>query len=236
MSSILSRSHEQLISAEKVRFLNSKIADCRGRKSLFKIVYTFLLRKPGHKLPHPVPLDELVKRFGKFFVQKIENIRAGLEAAGPPCQPDQHMQAGALTSFADVSEADVASLLKSFPVKSSLRDSIPTFLLLEFADLLLHLITKIINLSLSSGVFPDRMMLALVTPVLKKSDLDSNVLSNYRPVSNLSFLSKLVERVVLKQLAFHLESENLMVPFHSAYHKNHSTETALLKIVNYLLL
>jgi hypothetical protein len=100
------------------------------------------------------------------------------------------------------------------------------------ADLLLHPITRIINLSLSSGVFPDEMKLALLFPVLKKSELDSKVLSNYRPVSNLSFLSKLVERVVVKQLTFHPESENLMVPVHSAYRSNHSTETALLKIVN----
>jgi hypothetical protein len=50
-------------------------------------------------------------------VQEIENISAGLEAAGQPCQPDQHTQAGALTSFANVSVADVASLLKSCPLK-----------------------------------------------------------------------------------------------------------------------
>jgi hypothetical protein len=157
---------KQLISAVYFgAFLNSKIADCRGRKSLFKIVDTFLLKKPGRKLLHHVTLDELVKRFSEFFVQKIENIRAVLEAAGPPCQPDQHTQAGALTSFASVSVADVASFLKSCPVKSSLRDPIPTFFLLEFADLLLHPITKIINLSLSPGVFPDEMKLALVTPV-----------------------------------------------------------------------
>jgi hypothetical protein len=117
---------KQLISAEKVRFLNSKIY-CRGRKSFFKIVDTFLLKKPGHKLPHHVTLDEIVERFSEFFVQKIENIRAGLEAARPPCQPDQHTQAGALTSFASVSVADVSSLLKSCRVKSLLRDPIPTF-------------------------------------------------------------------------------------------------------------
>ncbi len=50
-------------------------------------------------------------------MQEIENISAGLEAAGQPCQPDQHTQAGALTSFANVSVADVASLLKSCPLK-----------------------------------------------------------------------------------------------------------------------
>jgi hypothetical protein len=106
-----SRDHmKQLISAEKVRFLNSKIADCRRRKSLFKIVYTFLLKKPGHKLPHPVPLDELVKRFGKFFVQKIENIRAGLEAAGPP--PDSaNIVSSDLHTFCDVSEEAYAAVV-----------------------------------------------------------------------------------------------------------------------------
>ncbi len=53
---------------------------------------------------------------------------------------------------------------------------------------------------LSSGIFPCKMKLAFVTLLLKKSNLDPNELSNYRPVSNLSFLSKLVERVRVKQL------------------------------------
>ncbi len=74
--------------------------------------------------------------------------------------------------------------------------------------------------------------MALVTHLLKKKDLDLDVLSNYRPISNLSFLSKLLERVVLDQLIKHLESESLYIPTQSAFRRSHSTETALLCVFN----
>jgi len=77
---------------------------------------------------------------------------------------------------------------------------------------------------------------ALVIPLLKKSSLDPDVLDNYRPISLLPFLSKLLERVVLSKLLDHLNKNNLFVPVQSAYRSGHSTETALLKIFNDLLL
>jgi hypothetical protein len=79
------------------------------------------------------------------------------------------------------------------------------------------------------------MKVALITPLLKKHGLDSDALSNYRPVSLLSFLSKLLERVAAKQLVAHLESQSLFASVQSACRAAHSTETALLKVLNDLL-
>ena len=88
------------------------------------------------------------------------------------------------------------------------------------------------NCSLSEGAVPDGFKSAVVTPLIKKSSLSKDDLKNYRPVSGLSFISKLVERVVASQLSRHVSLHGLENENQSAYRRGHSTETALLSIKN----
>ena len=70
---------------------------------------------------------------------------------------------------------------------------------------------------------------------IKNKNLDKNLLKNYRPISNLPFLSKILEKVVLHKLLSHLQENNLSNPFQSAYRAGCSTETVSLRIVNDIL-
>jgi hypothetical protein len=91
------------------------------------------------------------------------------------------------------------------------------------------------NLSLSEGTFPDLFKVSQVTPLLKKPSLDKEILSNYRPISNLSFLSKLAEKIVKNRLVEHLSSHSMLNAHQSAYIKAHSTETVLLSLHDHLI-
>ena len=112
--------------------------------------------------------------------------------------------------------------------KTCCLDPIPTKLVLDCLDILLPVITKIINYSLEHGVFPSVWKNILVFSLLKKYGLEP-IFKNYRPVSNLQFISKLTESAVAKQLQHHINMNNLFPSLQSSYRKFHSTESALLK-------
>ena len=120
-------------------------------------------------------------------------------------------------------------------MKSCELNPIPTTLLYDNLDILLLTITNIINTSLTTGIVPCGLKTATVKRLLKKPSLDKNLLKNYHPISNLSFLSKILEKVILHKLFAHLQANNLSNPFQSAYRVGHSTETVLLHVVNDIL-
>ena len=113
-------------------------------------------------------------------------------------------------------------------------DIIPMGILKQILEVCLPVITQIVNLSLTQGEFCKSWKVAVIKPLLKKPGL--NLISkNYRPISNLPFISKVVEKCMLKQLIEHCEDHKLLPDFQSAYRKNYSTESSLIRLTNDIL-
>ena len=105
----------------------------------------------------------------------------------------------------------------------------------QHAECLVPIITSIVNMSLADGVFPDQFKTAHVCSLIKKYTLDCNALKNYRPESNLPYISKIVEMVVAARLQKHLQDNQLYEPMQSAYRPAHSNEAAPVRVTNDLL-
>ena len=219
----------------KSQFLKGKIQDNHNNpQNLWRVLGNVLL--PAKILPSIKPPQLLADRFVEFFTEKIEKIRstftasANLQHITPDSPPPM------FSTFSTVTKDQVTKVITNSPSKSCSLDPWPTFLVLDYLDILITPITAIINAFLEQGKCPNFFKQAHITPILKKPSLDKEVVKNYRPVSNLNFISKILERVVAVQLQSQLEEAGLMTAFQSAYRKHHSTESALHNIQNDILL
>ncbi len=222
----------RLMSKSKKAYYSRIIDDHSSNpRSLWKAFNRLLFRQPKRLLPESTSLANLAEGFGTFFADKISRIRSSFTVPHVSCPPQLPVPV-TLSSFPLVSDSEVRKLIESAPVKSCDLDPIPTQLLKSCVDVLLVPITRLLNMSLSEGICPSALKIAHVSPLLKKPTLCKDDMKNYRPVSNLSFISKLLERVVATRINAHIDRSHTNNPFQSAYKKHHSTETALLRIHN----
>ena len=137
--------------------------------------------------------------------------------------------------FQLITEEMLLKFMKSMSQKFCALDPIPVWLLVECFDELKTVILFIVNSSLENGKFPTRCKVALVRPTIKSKSADPDNLASFRPVSNISFLSKLLEKVGATQFNLHLEGQNLHCPVQSGYRPRHSCETLMIKMMNDIL-
>ena len=233
--------HNLMDMAERI-FYRNKLQDNRND---FKAIYCICNGLLGCTRDLPLsPCEskqELANRFANFFSSKIKKIHSILDETnkslveGGLQVPSEKQTDHRLECFARVSENEVTSLINKSPNKACELDPIPTNLLKQVLEETTPVILSIINKSLQQGVFPDDMKEAFLRPLLKSPKLELQD-QNYRPVSNLSFCSKTIKRVAANQIVDYIEKNNLMEPNQSAYKRNHSTETTLLKVKSDILL
>ena len=174
--------------------------------------------------------QELGDQFAEYFIDTIQKIRNNLNSYDR-YHVDEAVQAPTLGEFVPLREDEVTKVIMSMASKSCEIDPVPTNLLKEILPQVVKPITKIINTSLELGVFACQWKVAIVKPLLKKIGLEL-ITSNYQPVSNLSFLSKVLERCVVIQYTAHCDVTNLLPGYQLAYRRNYSFKTASIKITN----
>ena len=205
----------------KNQYLVREFSDCRNDpRRQWKLLNKLLGRNTT-----PTPLKADVSSLTNFF---------GSVVSDPERPPSLQIPQGPrqLTSFANftpVTTTEVSKLLKKIsPFKSTGSDELPPLPLKICAEELAGPLCLIFNESLSLGSFPDIYKVASVFPLFKKGNPECP--SNYRPISLLPIVSKLLEKIVLHQLQRYINTHpelNILPPQQFAYRSDHSTEDAL---------
>ena len=171
----------------------------------------------------------------RYFDDKVAGVRCAIAGAHSPSFTPC-LFGCTLRLFSSISAVDVEKLVQSLTDKQCLSDPLPSWLLKTFVDVLAPFLCRLLNVCLQHGIVPSRLKSGYITPRLKKADLDASDVKSHRPISNLSVLSKLLERLVAQQLVKYLMDNRLLPDLQSAYRAFHSTETALLKVLSDMLL
>ena len=224
---------------KKKSYYATKLDECKGNtKSLFALLNKLVGKKHEAVLPSHESTIQLAERFKFYFKDKITKIRKCFSKTNyhhqNSCFPIGHTP---LTTFEHATEEEITKIIKSHGINCSPGDPVPLLLLKNNLNLFIPIWTDLVNLSLDQGSI-ECLKSAILIPLIKELDelVDTEVLKNYRPVSNLLFLSKLIERVVAIRLESHMNTNNLHSDKQYGYKKGHSTEMLLIKVVNDLFI
>ena len=229
------------ISKAKMEYYSSLVQDAgtdSGR--LFQIVNRFLHRKPEKLYPAFDSSTRLANQFAHFFNDKISKIKQGLQISSSSNTPffsqlDNPKMTCCLDEFTPTTIEELSDILKKTKLKSCGLDPIPAKVLSAHIDVILPIVTDIVNSSFETSYVPSSFKKAALHPTLKNSASDYEEFSNFRPISNLKFISKMTEKVVALRLLYYLRSNGLEELYQSAYKQFHSCETALVRVQNDIL-
>ena len=226
--------YTRMLEFQKMHYLVTKVEEATtDSRQLFQLVGTLLGCKEENPLPEATSDSILAEEFAGFFHDKIDNIRSRFNTTAP-YKPEEKCDVPLLNKFMPISATRLEKTITSMPSKTCALDIMPTARLKEVLRTIPLSITHIVNKSLDQGEFYTGWKEALVKPLVKKRILGTTM-TNYRPVSNLQFISKIVEKVTLDQFTQHCNRNSLLPNYQSAYRQYYGCETSLVKLVNDIL-
>ena len=174
----------------------------------------------------------IADKFNEYFTEIGPKLARSIDAANTvPFNSYLINPCAASFNFAYTNPADIAKIIRNLRPKSSAgHDNISTKLLKEIEVIVSCPLSIIINQSLCTGIFPDKLKIAKVIPLFRKDDTKS--FGNYRPISLLSSILKIFERVAFNQLYDYLTSNGLLYESQYGFRKHHSTELAALEFTD----
>ena len=223
-----------ILKSSKIQSISKKVIECKHDiKKMYRLINNITGRTSENPMPQNVSDETLVNDFANFFMDKIQKICDELQQYDK-YTPTRNTNVNILSSFREMTKDEVIKIIGKMLPKSCELDAIPSSLLKRLVTDLAPTVTKLVNTSLTTGRFASNWKTLIIRPLLKKLGLKL-LLANYRPVSYLSFISKLVEKCALKQFIQHCDDQNLIPDYQSEYGSGYSTETALVKITNDIL-
>ena len=212
---------------------NEKISDCgMDAKKLYTLINNLTNNNKDNPLPKSQNDQELANELAQYFMIKIKSIRDTL--GSHPLYKPTRRDVPKISRFSKIMEDQVKRIIRSMPSKCCELDVIAMIILKQILPSVIIPITKLINESLKKGAFADKWKTFTIKPLLKNISLEL-ICKNYRPVSNLSFLSKILEKCVLPQFNTHCTENNLLPGYQLAYREHFPCETALVKLMDDML-
>ena len=206
-------------------------------KSMYSVVNKLLDKKQDVVLPTTGSDKELADGFSKFFHDKIAKLRAKFKTSESQIKSNPlPSHATRLCEFESTTEEEILKILTTHGVKCSPEDPVPVKVLKENMQVFIPIWKELVNFSLEVGEI-ECLKSSAVLPLIKQLDeiMDKDIFKNYRPVSNLLFLEKLIERVVAVRLNNQMMRNQLHCDRQYGYKVDHSTEYLMMKVVNDLL-
>ena len=227
--------YNKLIEVNKKRYYNGTFQKEKNSKELHKNLEELLGLKKEKILPENMKdRKTLANEFVNFFENKVEKICIEIaRESATICPSMPYVEYNKLKKFEKLSMRDFERILKRIKITYCENDPCPISDIhnAENYSKIKDLYLEITNKSLEHSEFPKSEKLACIKPGYKGKG-DKNSLNSYRPISNLSFLSKIIEFAVHEQSWSHLSSQKIIPEEQSAYRENHSTETTNCAIMN----